>query len=89
MGKAILALYRSATPQKLVERGRDLPTAAARSGLVPIPTEDFGVDSVAIRHRVAERAGARAVELEGIGHWWMLQDPARSARMLFEFWNSL
>jgi pimeloyl-ACP methyl ester carboxylesterase len=89
MGKAILALYRSATPQKLIERGRDLPTAAARPGLVPISTEDFTVGSVAIRRRAAERAGARAVELEGIGHWWMLQDPARSARMLSEFWNSL
>jgi pimeloyl-ACP methyl ester carboxylesterase len=89
MAEAILALYRSAAPQKLIERGRDLPTAAARPGLVPVPTEDFTGGSVATRHRAAERAGARAVELQGIGHWWMLQDPARAARMLSEFWNSL
>ncbi|MEV0831155.1 alpha/beta fold hydrolase [Nonomuraea rubra] len=33
--------------------------------------------------------GARAVELDGLGHWWMLQDPARAARVLSEFWNGL
>jgi len=89
MGNAILALYRSAVQPTLSERGRNLPAAAARPGLVPIPTEDFLVGSVASRHRAAERAGARAVELDGLGHWWMLQDPARAAHMLSEFWNSL
>jgi pimeloyl-ACP methyl ester carboxylesterase len=89
MGRAILGLYRSAVPPTLVRRGRNLPAAAARPGLVPIPTEDSTVGSVAARRRAAGRAGARTVELEGIGHWWMLQDPARAARMLTEFWNSL
>jgi len=27
--------------------------------------------------------------LEGIGHWWMLQDPARGAGVLEAFWSSL
>jgi pimeloyl-ACP methyl ester carboxylesterase len=89
MGKAILALYRSAVPPALVQRGRDLPAAAARPGLVLVPTEDSTVGSMAARRRAAERAGARAVELEGIGHWWMLQDPAQAARVLSEFWSSL
>ncbi|MBB6550979.1 alpha/beta fold hydrolase [Nonomuraea rubra] len=89
MGRAILALYRSAVPPVLVERGRDLPAAAARPGLVLVPTEDVTVGSVAARHRAAGRAGARAVELDGLGHWWMLQDPARAARVLSEFWNGL
>ncbi|GGP44749.1 alpha/beta fold hydrolase [Saccharothrix coeruleofusca] len=89
MGRAILALYRSAMPAALRERGRDLPAAAARPGLVPIPTEDTTVGSTAARHRAAARAGARAVELEGLGHWWMLQDPARVAGVLVEFWDSL
>lgn len=89
MGNAILTLYRSAAPPALTQRGRNLPAAAARPGLVLIPAEDFTVGSVASRHRAAERAGARAVELEGIGHWWMLQDPAQAARVLSEFWNNL
>lgn len=89
MGKAILALYRSAAPSVLIERGRNLPAAAALPGLVPIPTEDGTVGSVATRHRAAERAGARAVELDGIGHWWMLEDPAQVAHMLADFWKNL
>jgi hypothetical protein len=28
-------------------------------------------------------------ELAGVGHWWMLQDPARGAAVLEEFWASL
>jgi len=39
--------------------------------------------------RAAARAGARTVPLDGLGHWWMLQDPARAAAVLREFWASL
>jgi pimeloyl-ACP methyl ester carboxylesterase len=38
---------------------------------------------------VAERAHTRTVELDGLGHWWMLQDPGRGARELEGFWDSL
>jgi len=38
---------------------------------------------------VAERTHARTVELDGLGHWWMLQDPGRGARVLEGFWDSL
>ncbi|MFK0120852.1 alpha/beta fold hydrolase [Streptomyces sp. NPDC090994] len=89
MGKAILALYRSVPRAVLIERGLDLPAAAARPGLVPVATEDHTAGSVVLRHRAARRAGARAVDLDGLGHWWMLQDPARTARMLSGFWNGL
>jgi hypothetical protein len=27
--------------------------------------------------------------LEGLGHWWMVQDPARGAAALTHFWDSL
>lgn len=89
MGRAILALYRSIPPEVLLERGRELPAAAASPGLVPVATEDLTGGSVALRHRAARRAGARAVDLDGLGHWWMLQDPARTARVLTEFWDNL
>lgn len=89
MGKAILALYRSVPQAVLSERGLDLPSAAARPGLVPVATEDHTAGSVALRRRAARRAGARAVDLDGLGHWWMLQDSAQTARMLSDFWNSL
>jgi hypothetical protein len=29
------------------------------------------------------------VALEGLGHWWMVQDPRRAADVLEEFWSSL
>jgi hypothetical protein len=29
------------------------------------------------------------VVLEGLGHWWMVQDPKRGAAVLEEFWSSL
>lgn len=37
----------------------------------------------------ARNAGAKVARLEGLGHWWPLQDPARGDRMLREFWDSL
>ncbi|GID32506.1 alpha/beta fold hydrolase [Paractinoplanes brasiliensis] len=89
MGRAILSLYRSLPGNTLVQRGRDLPAAAARPGLVPVATGDDTGGSVALRHRAAQRAGARAVDLDGLGHWWMLEDPARAARMLTSFWTGL
>jgi hypothetical protein len=35
--------------------------------------------------RTAARAGARVEILDGLGHWWMTEDPARGARMLVAF----
>ncbi len=37
----------------------------------------------------AERAGAQVAVLEGVGHWWMLEDPARGAEALEAFWGEL
>ena len=39
-----------------------------------------------MRRRSAARAGARVEALDGLGHWWMVQDPGRSARALASFW---
>ncbi|GAA3544662.1 alpha/beta fold hydrolase [Amycolatopsis ultiminotia] len=86
MGRAILALYRSTAQPAMAERGKDLPAAAARPGLAIVATEDpFGGGPV--RHRrSAARAGAEVATLHGLGHWWMVQDPVRSAGVLTRFW---
>lgn len=89
MGDAILRLYRSARQPAIAQAGRDLEKAAARAGLSVLATEDHYVGSAVIRRRAAERAGARTEVLEGLGHWWMVQDPALSADVLTRFWNSL
>jgi pimeloyl-ACP methyl ester carboxylesterase len=89
MGRAILLLYRSARQPAIAQAGRDLAKAAARPGLSVLATEDHYVGSAAIRRRAAERAGARTEVLDGLGHWWMVQDPALSAAVLTRFWDSL
>ncbi|MHA7652725.1 alpha/beta fold hydrolase [Mycobacterium sp. ML4] len=89
MGRAILALYRSARQPAMAEAGRALANAAARPGLSLLATDDPYIGGEATRRRAAGRAGARTVVLEGLGHWWMVQDPARGAAVLTEFWDSL
>lgn len=89
MGRAILALYRSAAQPAMAEAGRALENAAVRPGLSLLATDDPYIGGEQTRRRAAERAGARTAALEGLGHWWMAQDPARGAAVLTEFWDSL
>jgi len=89
MGRAILLLYRSARQPGMAEAGRALANAAARPGLSVLATEDTYVGSEAMRRRAAERAGAPTEVLDGLGHWWMMQDPARGAAALARFWETL
>ncbi|GAA5099699.1 alpha/beta fold hydrolase [Nocardia iowensis] len=86
MGRAILAFYRSAAQPTMAELGRNLPAAAERPGLAVLGTEDRFVGSEEMRRRSAARAGARVAALDGLGHYWMVQDPVRSARVLTSFW---
>jgi pimeloyl-ACP methyl ester carboxylesterase len=89
MARAILALYRSAAQPAMSRWGEELPKAAARPGLVVIPVEDHYTGGEALARRSAERAGAKAAVLPGLGHWWMCQDPKRGAQVLREFFDSL
>jgi pimeloyl-ACP methyl ester carboxylesterase len=89
MGRAILLLYRSARQPAIAQAGQGLEKAAARPGLSILATEDTYVGSAEIRRRAAERAGARTEVLEGLGHWWMFEDPARGAVALTRFWETL
>lgn len=90
MGRATLALYRSAgEPGEMAEAGGGLERARMRPGLSLLATGDPYVGSDEIRHRTAERAGARTEVLEGLGHWWMTDDPAQAAAALARFWESL
>ncbi|WP_262704008.1 MULTISPECIES: alpha/beta fold hydrolase [Streptomyces] len=88
-GRAVIALYTSATRPVMNELGRDLENAAQRPGLVLLATEDHVVGTVEQRRRGARRAGARVEVLDGLGHWWMTHDPRRGAEVLTRFWASL
>lgn len=89
MGRAILSLYRSARQPAMAEAGRTLDNAAARPGLSLLATEDPYIGSDELRRRAAERAGARTEVLDQLGHWWMVQDPARGAAALTRFWEAV
>jgi pimeloyl-ACP methyl ester carboxylesterase len=86
MADCILALYRSATNvgKEWAPEFKHVP----KPGMVIIPAEDpFLAEKLAAA--AAANAGARTQQLAGVGHWWMLQDPAKGAAMLEEFWASL
>lgn len=86
MADCILALYRSA-----VDVGREWGPdfeAVPVPGLVLVPSEDPFLSGEGAR-TAARRAGAGVAELPGLGHWWMLQEPARGAAVLEEFWTTL
>jgi pimeloyl-ACP methyl ester carboxylesterase len=89
MGRCMLALYRSAAQPAIARWGEDLPNAAVRPGLVLVATEDHLAGGPALARRSAARAGASVAVLQGLGHWWMCQDPERGAAALKEFWSAL
>lgn len=89
MGRCVLSLYRSAAQPTMAHLGEKLGAAAARPGLVVIATEDSYTGGEARARWSAERAGAEVTVLAGLGHWWMLQDPAAGAAALRDFWDSL
>ena len=89
MGRAILSLYRSARQPAMAEAGRHVEAAAARPGLAISPAADDMTGSERTRRRIADRAGADVAGLDGLGHWWMVQDPRRGARVLADFWSRL
>lgn len=89
MAEAILALYRSAAQPALSVASRQLSAAAARPGLAVSARQDDTTGTDDSRRRVAARAGAKVVTLEGVGHWWMVQDPHRGGAILTAFWAGL
>ena len=89
MGRCILALYRSAAQPKMAEWGDELAAAPRRPGLVISATDDHYTGGEVLTRRSAERFGAQLAVLDGLGHWWMLQDPARGAAVLTAFFDSL
>lgn len=88
MGGCILDLYRSAVPNPYADWGGELHGPAPAPGLVLQPTAD-PYDDAARSGEVAARLGARTHRLDGLGHWWMLQEPAAAAAALRAFWGSL
>jgi pimeloyl-ACP methyl ester carboxylesterase len=87
MGSCILSVYRSVPERVLLQVGERAQDAAARPGLVLIPTADSHTGGEAQHRWLAERARARVAVLPGLGHWWMLQNPESAADELGRFWS--
>jgi pimeloyl-ACP methyl ester carboxylesterase len=71
------------SPRRRTRRRRGPP------GLVIIPTEDEYTGGEARARWSAQQAKAEVAVLRGLGHWWMIQDPAAGAAALRKFWGSL
>ena len=86
MADCILALYRSA-----LDVGKEWAPDfhdIAPPGRILIPSDD-AVLSGDLSRNSARRTGASVAELDGLGHWWMLQDHARGAAVIEEFWAAV
>ena len=89
MARCVLALYRDAAQPAMAQLGEHLPAAAARPGLMILAADDHFAGTDDMRSRAAGAGRGRVAVLDRLGHWWMLQDPARGATVLTEFWASL
>ena len=89
MADSILRLYRSAVQPAMAKLGADLEKAAAVPGLALIPSEDHMTGPLGGAQRAAARSGARVGVLDGLGHWWLTQDPKRAAGVLNHFWETM
>ena len=82
MGACVLTLYRSAVPELLAPWLADVGAMAARPGLAIRATEDPYTGDGRLVAEAAASAGAGLVTVEGLGHWWMLQDSVLAASTL-------
>ncbi|EHB56159.1 alpha/beta hydrolase fold protein [Mycolicibacterium rhodesiae JS60] len=89
MADSILRLYRSAVQPAMARLGAGLEKAAVVPGLALIPSEDHMTGPAGGAQRAAARSGARVEVLDGLGHWWLTQDPQRAAAVLNHFWETL
>ena len=87
-GRAILGLYRSAAQPVVGQLGDDLPEAAQRPGLCIFATEDSYTGGETLHRYAAERCEAEIAVLEGLGHWWMCEDPTQAAELLNNWFDS-
>jgi pimeloyl-ACP methyl ester carboxylesterase len=85
IGKAILAVYRSAAQPVMRDLGSGLSRATTKPGLALIATEDSYCGGEVLARRCAKLAGAKVAVLEGAGHWWMCQQPKQGADAISRF----
>ena len=86
MGRCILGLYRDATQPAAAQLGERLVNVDLPRGLGIIATADSYVPAE-LCIAATSTLGAAELRLEGLGHWWMVEDPDRAAVGLINFWQ--
>ncbi len=89
MGECILGLYRSADEEIIAAPDRGFERLARVPGLCVLATDDGFVGSHDSIEQMAATCGASVHRFDGLGHWWMAQDPSASAGALQSFWASV
>ena len=86
MGACILTLYRSAVQPRMSRWGDEFAALAERPRtLVVVAHDDHYTGGPDMARGIADGWGAEVAELDGLGHWWMMQDPTRAATTLTDF----
>ena len=86
MGSCILTLYRSAKQPRMHLWSDQFAELDERPPvLVMIAENDRYTGGPDLARRVAEKWGASVAELDGVGHWWMMENPAQGAAALHQF----
>ena len=84
--RCILALYRSAAQPEMVRLGEAFRAASPARGMVVIAELDHFAGTDPMHAEVAGWAGAGVTRLAGVGHWWMVENPAAAADALASHW---
>jgi pimeloyl-ACP methyl ester carboxylesterase len=87
MGACILDLYRSAMPNVHETWGNELGRTSAPGLILFAELDEFSHE--AMSHEVAQTLGAREATLNGVGHWWALEEPHHAAAVIKDFIHSL
>lgn len=87
MGRAILAVYRSAAQPYMRDLGARLARAPRVRSLVVHATADrYTMPELA--PAVAEMLGSQVEVLDGGGHWWMWEQPGAATEAMTRFWDA-
>lgn len=85
-GRCILALYRSGAQPAMRDLGERFLRVAPPHGLVVIAENDHYAGPHETHHELAVAVGAGTVEMPGVGHWWMIENPRSAADALVAHW---
>jgi pimeloyl-ACP methyl ester carboxylesterase len=86
MGRCILGLYRDAAQPAMAALGRRVAGCQLPRGLGIVATADAYVPQQ-YGDAIIDQLGADRLVLDGLGHWWMVEDPAGATRGLIDFWE--